>query len=352
MKVVNQDRAMPAAPSRKTNSTPTMRDVAALAGVSPMTVSRTLHGGPGVSVEVQDRVHEAVGALGYRRNELARSLRQGRRAGIVGVVVTNLANPFYASLTLGVEAVVAEHGLRVLLTNTGEDETRERDIVEDLVARRIDGLIAVPAGADQRHFSPHELGGVPVVMAARPPTAPGIDCVLVDDFGGARAATAQLITDGHRRIGFLGNPPAVYTGAERYRGYSVALQEAGLSVSPRIVRRAQQTIGQARTAAAQLLSTARPPTAIFTANSRNTIGSLRAVAEAGSEVAIAGFDDFDTADVLVVPLTVVAYDAQEIGRQAARLLLDRMATDETEPVDPPGRRLIIATTLTRYGQQA
>jgi len=326
---------------------PTMRDVAALAGVSPMTVSRALHEHPGVSTAVRDRVLSAVGALGYRRNEVARRLRQGRSTGLVGVVVTNLGNPFYAGLTLGIESVLGGQGIRVLLTNTAEDEGREREVVEDLLARQIDGLVVVPAGADHRHLTDGALGGVPVVMAARPPSGIQADCVLVDDFGGARAATSALLADGHRRIAFLGNPPAVYTGAERYRGYAVALKEAGLPVEPGLVRRRQQTIGEAQTAATALLRRGVPPTAIFTANSRNTIGSLRAVARAGANVAIAGFDDFETADVLVVPLTVVAYDAEEIGREAARLLLDRMAAGAQDDV-PPARRVVIDTTIIRY----
>lgn len=324
-----------------------MRDVAAAARVSPMTVSRTLHNDDRVSADARSRVVAAVERLGYRRNEVARSLRQGRGTGLIGVVVTNLANPFYARLTLGIEAVVAARGLRVVLTNSGEDVGRERAAVHDLTARRIDGLVVVPAGADQLHLGQNELARTPIVLAARPPVNVEADCVLVDDFGGARSATAALLAGGHRRIAFLGNMPAVYTGAERYRGYSVALSEAGIDVDVRMVRRAQQRIEEAYDAAGEVLSTPDPPTALFTANSRNTIGALRAARDLGVDVEVAGFDDFEAADVLSAPLTVVSYDVDVIGRSAALLLLDRIDAPDLATRAP--RRIVVPTSLVRYG---
>ncbi|WP_222853793.1 LacI family DNA-binding transcriptional regulator [Fodinicola acaciae] len=324
----------------------TIRDVAALAGVSPMTVSRVMRGDAKVSAETRTRVREAAQKLGYRRNELARNLRVGGSTGLLGLVVTNLGNPFYSRLALGVEAVAARHSLRVVLGNTGEDPRSEREMIADLVGRQVDGVIVVPAGSDHSHLTAEALGGVPVVLAARPPIGISTDCVLVDDFGGARAATAKLAAAGHRRIAFLGNPPAVYTGAERFRGFCVALEESGVGLDDRLVRRGQRETAEAEAAAAELLALDDPPTAFFCANNRNTLGALRAIhlrtGAFDGGPAVAGFDDFELADLL--PVTVVGYDADEIGRRAAELLMDRLGRADADH-DMPPRRVVIPTEI-------
>lgn len=218
-----------------------MRDVAARAQVSAMTVSRVLKDDERVSPATRAKVLTAVEELGYRRNEVARNLRLGKHSGMIGLVVTNLANPFYSRLALGAEQVAEEHGLRLVLGNTAEQVKREQELVEDLVSRRVDGMIVVPAGASQRHLAPEVLGPTPVVLAGRPPAGIEADTVLVDDFGGAHAATARLIADGHRSIGFVGNPPALFTGAERFRGYRAAHEEAGLTPARNGSARARTT---------------------------------------------------------------------------------------------------------------
>ncbi|WP_432105351.1 LacI family DNA-binding transcriptional regulator [Streptomyces sp. bgisy091] len=325
-----------------------MRDVAARAGVSAMTVSRILKGEGRATQETRERVLAAVRDLGYRRNEAARNLRLGRASGMIGLVVTNLANPFYSRLALGAEQVAQEHGLRLVVGNTAEQVDRERELAGDLVARRADGMIVVPAGASHAHLRPERLGSTPVVLAARPPSGVDADCVLVDDFGGARAATAQLIADGHRSIGFLGNPPTAYTGAERFRGYWAAHEEADLTPRETWTRRGPNDIAGAEAAALELLTGDVTPTALFCTNNRLTIGAYRAVRRLGVRTALAGFDDFELADLLDVPVTVVSYDADEIGRRAARLLMDRIAEDSGAPPGPP-RRTVVPTTVVRYG---
>ncbi|HEY6738387.1 MAG TPA: LacI family DNA-binding transcriptional regulator, partial [Actinopolymorphaceae bacterium] len=307
----------------------------------------------------RDRVLVAVEELGYRRNEVARNLRLGGTSGLVGLVVTNLANPFYSQFALGVEAVVAQNGLQVVLANTGEDVERERRLVAELAARRVDGMIVVPAGSDHTHLDPQAPGAVPVVLGARPPSNVPLDCVLVDDFGGAREATAGLVAAGHSRIGFLGLPPSVWTSSERFRGFGVALEEAGVDLDERYVRLRQRTIPAAEEAATDLLRSRRPPTALFCANSRNTLGAFRAVSRLGTDTALAGFDDFELADVLGIPL-IVAYDPRELGRRAAELLVRRMGeqrqastergasgTSQAPPELSP-QRIVVPTTVVRY----
>lgn len=325
---------------------PTVRDVASRAGVSPMTASRVLHGSSRVAESKRERVFAAAAQLGYRRNELARNLRLGRSTGLVGLFVTNLANPFYSSLALGAEAVAGEQGLKLVLANTGEDVQRERRLVDEFTIRRIDGMIVVPAGSDHSHLG-FENVGAPVVLAATPPSNLSADCVLVDDFGGAREATARLVAEGRRRIGFVGLPAGTWTGSERFRGFCVALDEAGLPIDDRYIRRGQRTIEAAEQACLELLAMPDPPDALFCANSRNTLGAYRAVTAVAADVRLAGFDDFELADLLGIPLILVAYDPEDLGRQAARLLLNRMDKD-SPPADDGPRRVVVPVTIREY----
>ncbi|MEO3766243.1 LacI family DNA-binding transcriptional regulator [Streptomyces sp. B8F3] len=333
---------------------PTMRDVAHRAGVSTMTVSRVLKRDARVSEDTRSRVLAAVDALGYRLNATARSLRLGG-SGMIGLIVTNLANPFYSRLALGVQEVASQHGLSMLLSNTGEELDRERGLVEDLASRQVAGMIVVPAGGSHSHLTPAALRDMPVVLASRPPSGMEADCVLVDDFGGARDATARLLAAGHRRIGFLGNPPAIHTGAERYRGYRAAHEAAGLDPDDGLVRRGLTDVATAERAARGLLApggapgSGAAPTALFCTNNRLTQGAIRAVRALELPVALAGFDDFDLADVLGMPLTIVSYDADEMGRQAARLLVDRI--NGGPAASWPPRRTVLPTHVIRYGPE-
>lgn len=336
---------------------PTLRDVAELAGVSSMTASRVLRGDPRASAATRDRVRAAADELGYMPNHLARSLRLGEGTGLVGLLVTNLANPFYSQLALGVDSVLAPHGLKTVIANTKQDPVTERELVADLVARRVDGIVAVPASTDQRHLAAAAEGGVPAVLASRPPEGFEADCVLVDDFGGARRATEDLLAQGHRTIGFVGSPQSVYTGTERLKGFTAALDAAGLPVDERYVRQGQKTTGEATLAARELLSLPDPPTALFCSNNRNTIGAYHAIRAAGRSTALTGFDDFELADALGLPLTVVAYDTDQLGRHAAELLISRIRPAETPPAgEPPApRRITVPTSLITYnpgGKQA
>jgi LacI family transcriptional regulator, galactose operon repressor len=323
----------------------TMRDVAERLGVSPMTVSRALRGAPGIGEATRQRVLAEVAALGYRPNKLARGLRSGGPNELIGLVVTNLANPFYSQMATGVEQVAVGYGARVVLGSTGEDPTNERDVAADLVARGVDGLVVVPAGYDHAHLGEILRRGTPVVLAASPPMGIDADCVLVDDFGGTRAACRRLLSRGHRRIGFLGLPASLWTGSERFRGYAVALEEAGIEVDERYVSRHRGDIALAEQAARAMLSLPDPPTALLTANNRNTVGALRAL-RGGTDTALAGFDDIELADMLQLPLTVVSYNPVDVGRTAARLLFEHLDPATERPT--AGRRVIIPTTLVEH----
>jgi LacI family transcriptional regulator len=313
-----------------------------------MTVSRALRDDPRVSSTTRARVLDAVDALGYRRNEVARSLRLGTSHRLLGLIVTNLANPFYSQLALGVEAVAAENDMQVILGNSGEDRQREHELAYDFALRRLDGIIAVPTGNHHGHLQPANLGGMPVVLTASPGAKIGVDSVLLDDFGGTWAAIVKLIERGHTRIGFLGPAASTWTGSERFRGFCAALEEAGLSVEDRYVSRNHLDVASAERAAAKLLDQPDPPTALFAANNRNTIGAYRAVRARHAAISLAGFDDFELADMLSLPLIVVRYDPRELGRNAATLLCERIKDPQhTQAIAP--RQVVIPTSVVEYG---
>jgi len=307
-----------------------MKQVATLAGVSPMTVSRTLSGTGRVSEEIEARVREAAATLGYQRNENARSLRQGRGSRLIGVAITNLANPYYGNFAEGVEEAAWEAGLRILLGNTGEDPERERQLVADFVGRQVEGLIVVPTVQEGSHLDTFALHGLPLVLASRSIRGLGADRVLVDDVGGSLEGTRQLLDTGHRRIAFLGMATSVETGRRRFEGFSTAFAHRGLVPPVDLIRVGQQDIGAARQAMIELLDLESPPSAVFAANNRNAIGALLGIGDylrskrEGRMPSVMSFDNFELASLMPVPVTIIDHDPQELGKVATRLLIQRM----------------------------
>jgi LacI family transcriptional regulator len=333
-----------AAPTRRQ---PTILTVAEHAGVSRMTVSRVLSGGKNVRPELVERVHASVAALGYRRNEQARSLRPGQRSGLIGMAITNVANPYYGEFVLGADEVVSGSGRGLLIGSTSEDEDKERLLIADFIGRQVEGLIVVPTGA-RRHLLPAALGGVPLVLASRAVAGVRADTVLVADVQASYDQVSALIAAGHRRIGFLGTMTSVFTGQRRYEGFRLAHEDAGLELDEDLVLVGQQDVESAKVAMESLLAREDPPTAVFCANNRNAIGAVRALLGASRRkrgarpTALVSFDNFELADVLGIPVTIIDHDARDLGRQAASMLIARLdGADEGLPqtVELPTRTL-------------
>ncbi|MBL1096728.1 LacI family DNA-binding transcriptional regulator [Streptomyces coffeae] len=325
---------------------PTMKDVAARAGVGLKTVSRVVNGEPGVTPDTERRVQEAITALGFRRNDSARILRKGRTASI-GLVLEDLADPFYGPLSRAVEEVARAHGALLINGSSAEDPEREQELVLALCARRVDGLVVIPAGHDHRYLAPEIAAGVATVFVDRPAGRIDADAVVSDSFGGAREAVAHLIAHGHRRIGFLGDQPGIHTAAERLRGYRAAMAEAGLPVHDAWVSLGPTDPARVRAAATAALEGAERVTALFAGNNRVTVTVVRVLAERPAPappVALVGFDDFELADLLSPAVTVVAQDAAQLGRTAADLLFRRLDGAGGEP-----RRVVLPTRLIPRG---
>lgn len=321
-----------------------MIDVARRANVSLKTVSRVVNGEQNVSEPTARSVNQAIQELGYRRNEYARALRQDSGARILGLVIKDVANPFYSAINRGIEEVVRDRSLLVVTGNTDEDGERERALLELLCERRVGGLFVVPAGTDHSFLAPELALGTPVVFIDRPPCNLAADTILLDNVGGAQAAVAHLLGHGHRRVAFLGDFPEVFTMSERVRGYRLALREAGVGFDEALVCLGCHDSDTAEVAARKLLSGPAPPTAIFAANNRATIGSLRALSGVAEPPALVGFDDFELAPLLSPPVSVIAYDPVELGRQAARLLCERL-----DGGTGPPRQIMVFTELVARG---
>lgn len=303
---------------------PTMKDVAARAGVGLKTVSRVVNGETGVSVDTERRVREAITALGFRRNDSARILRKGRTASI-GLVLEDLADPFYGPLSRSVEEVARAHGALLFNGSSAEDPEREEELALAFCARRVDGLIVVPASGDHQYLEPEIAAGIATVFVDRPPGLIEADTVLSDNFAGARDGVAHLIAHGHRRIGFIGDQPRIHTTAERLRGFRAAMEAAGLPVPDARVAPGPTDAARVAAAAEAMLSGPEPVTALFAGNNRVTATAVRVLAALDRRVALIGFDDLELADLLDPPVTVVAQDATLLGRKAAELLFRRLA---------------------------
>jgi len=312
-----------------------MKDVASRAGVALKTVSRVVNGEPGVTPETTKRVLGAIEDLGFRRNESARLLRTGRTA-TLGFIADNCADPDLAAVCRGLEEIASDHGFLLQVGSTGGDPAREERLALSMCARRVDGLIVIPAPGDHRYLAPEIDAGIAAVFVLRPPMLAGVDAVLADERGGAKAAVTHLIEYGHRRIGYLGDP-AGYRSRELLRGYAGAMAAAGLpadeswrTLTP---RRLLDPMGSA-------------VTAVLCGGREYTAMALRALtgAGAGRRVAVAGFGDLELADAVSPGITVVSYDPAQIGRTAGELIVRRLAGEGGPP-----RRVLLPTRLIARG---
>jgi LacI family transcriptional regulator len=325
---------------------PTMRDVAQAAGVSTMTVSRVINREPAVLPETAARVERAIRKLGYQRNDAARRLRRkGQPTQTIGVLVDDLANPFFAALAAAVEDAARLHNYVVLIGSSGNILRREREVVDAFCARQVDGLIIVPATGSHRFLRNQLALGTKVVCVDRPADGLAVDSVLVDNRAGARNAVRHLLAQGHRRIGYLGDREGVWTIQERYAGFRDAFADIGAEPDPELIQQGLlANPGAAAGLTAALLNLADPPTALFSSNDLITLVAIDALAGRSGQIALVGFDEFTLADKLTPPVSVVATDPAALGATAAQLLFARIAGD-TSPV----REVILKTRLVIRG---
>ncbi len=313
---------------------PTMRDVAARAGVSFKTVSRVVNDEPGVSAGLRERVQTAAVELNYRHNLAASNLRRtAPRTATVGALLQDVSNSFSAGLLRALENRLRERGIALLAASLDEEPERERGLVSDLVSRRVDGLVLMPASSSQEYLA-SERAGMPIVFVDRRPRGVSADSVTVDNHAGGRLATNHLIRQGHRRIAVLGDLSRLDTAAGRLAGFREAAAASGLRAVDELVQLDLRTGAAAQEALLQMLALPDPPTAVFAGRNELSIAAVRTLRSLGltREVALVGFDDFPLADVLDPPLTVVRQDVARLGSEVARLLFGRLDGATDSPV--------------------
>jgi LacI family transcriptional regulator len=311
-----------------------MRDVARHAGVGLSTVSRVVNGDVTVSPQRTKAVEDAIVELGFRRNDSARHLRMGAAASI-GLLIENVADPFFSLLTQAVEEVALGRDSLLLSASSHQDPERAKKMVLAFSSRRVDGLIITPSDPQDDSYLRAELrAGAKMVFVDRP--VPGIDAdtVLTDNQGGARTGVEHLIAHGHRRIAFFSDRASLYTTEKRRAGYSSALQDAGLTVDPQLMFASDDGSYDFAEPLSAMLALPQAPTAIFCSNNRSTAAILRLLAGVTRRPALVGFDDFELADAMSPAVTVVAQDALAMGRTAAELLFARLdgATGPTQTI--------------------
>jgi LacI family transcriptional regulator len=324
-----------------------MLDVAALAGVGLATVSRVVNGKAGVSAVTVARVQSAIDRLDYRHNVNASSLRRlDRKTATIGLLLEDVSNPFMSSLHRAIEDAVRERGMLVFAGSCDENAERERELISALRARRVDGLVVVPAAGDHSYLLPELRHGTAMVFVDRPAGFLDADAVVSDNAGGVRAAVTHLVAHGHRRIGYLGAVRGIATASERLDGYQQGLARAGIALDERLVRMELNGMAEGEAATAVLLAAGEPPTAIVSGQNFLTIGAIKALRARGlqRQVGLVGFDDFLLADLLEPAVTVIAQDPAELGRRAAELLLLRLDGDRS-----PSRRIECPVELVPRG---
>ncbi len=312
---------------------PTMKDVAALAGVAIKTVSRVFNDVPTVDPDLVERVRAAADKLGYRPNLTAASLRRsGGRTNTIGLLLEDISNPYSAAVHRAVEDYAHGHRMMVLAGSLDEDPVRERELTRTLIDRRVDGLIVMSASQDHRFLVAEQQAGTQFVFIDRLPVPLLADAIVSDNANGARAAVEHLLATGRRTIAYLGDDPAIRTARQRFAGFEEALAGIGRRPDPDLVRHGLRTAEQAKRAALDLLRT-RAPEMIFASQNLVTLGVVEALHELDLQdrVALVGFDDVPLAAVVKPGITVMAQDPPAVGRLAAERLFARLRGDTSPP---------------------
>ncbi len=324
----------------------TVIDIANAAGVSKSTVSLVLQGSPLVKEDTRAKVNAAIRDLAYVYNRAAANLRQsGTKSKIIGVVVNDLTNSFFAELAVGIDMVVQSAGYVQFLSNSAESLDRQQELIGSMREHGMSGLIISPArGTRAADLNPLTASGIPVVVAVRNVPGARVSTLLSDNFSGVRQAAKHLIGLGHTRIGFLGGFADTVVFTERVAGYRKALAEAGLEGAEDLVVSAPPSRAGGFVAFERILAVPNPPTAVVCFNDAVAFGvcdGLRAKRlEPGVEFAVVGFDDVIEAQTAVPALTTVSVDPQGMGRRAAHLLLKQINSGK-----PDGEAVVTSVRL-------
>lgn len=322
----------------------TIHDVATHAGVSIATVSRVINGNAHVATALAARVRASIEALQYHPSHAARWLR-AKHTMIIGLLISDIQNPFFTSLIRGVEDVAQKNGYSLILCNSDENPDKERQYIEVLCAERIAGAIVVPTRENHRDLRLFKEHQIPVVSVDRRIKDQDVDVVLVDNVRGAREAVLHLLTNGYRRIGVITGPITTTTGQERLTGYRQALHEARLPADSSLERYGSFKEESGWQFAHELLDLEPPVDALFVGNNLMMMGALEAInarkLRIPDDIAIVGFDELPWAALRSISLTTVTQPAYELGSTAALRLFQRLQSS----IQFTRQEIVLAPTL-------
>jgi LacI family transcriptional regulator len=326
----------------------TLNDIADSAGVSVSTVSRVLNQKAAryrISPETEQLILKTAKALNYRPNHLARGLRL-KQTNTLGLIAPDISNPFFAYVIKRVQRVAHDQGYSLVVCNTDETLELEREQVQLLYRKRVDGIIAMPVGLDSTHFEELVEKGVPMVMLDRCFDHMEVNSVVVDNYRGAYDAVAHLVEMGHERIAFVQGLPGTFTNTERLRGYRDALRERSVAVDESLIVGGDFRQENGFIETKLLMSRTDRPTAIFASSDLITLGALQTIADEGlsipEDVSLLTFDDFDFAPFLRCPLTAVRQPKEMMGEMAVKLLIDDLRSGTQS-----AKRIVLKPTLVR-----
>ena len=314
-----------------------LKDVARHARVSTATVSRVLNHPDIVIPKTRERVERSMRDLKYIPSRVARRLRiQSGQTNIIGLLIPDIQNPFFSEVARGVEDVTYANNYALILCNANDDPKREKFYIDVLRMEAVDGVLFMPIHETDPVAADMVREGMPFVCVDRSLSNIDVDTVELDNYAGAYQAVELLIKIGHRRIGLISGRPNVSTSRGRRLGYEDALRDNRIPLEKDLIRVGDYRQESGILLTEKLLNLSAPPSALFVANNRMTMGAMAVIQKRRlkipEEIAIISFDDFSWAEFLESPLTVVRLPAYDMGRKAAELLLQRLVEPEREPI--------------------
>lgn len=329
----------------------TMKDIAKRTGLGLATISSYLNGG-NVREKNRIKIEEAINELHFEVNEVARGLKTNRTR-TIGIVIPELNNVFFAEIITEAEDILRSHGYATMICDCRSDPEREKEAVEFLYHRRVDGLIVMPTGNADPGFRRFVRAGKPIVMIDRKMKDVSCDCILVDNEGAANDAVRRLIRAGHREIGMIAGPEDVYTARERLRGYRKAVSENHAVCRDSLVVRGNYTIAGGASAMRKLRQQNPDMTAVFISNYEMTVGAMMEINDLGihvpDELSVIGFDNVDFAKASVPKLSIVTQPTAKIAKAAADNLIEhleaRQPEEKSEQKDADGQKMTVTVTL-------
>ena len=330
----------------------TIKDVAERAGVSITTVSHVINRTRYVSEELTQKVYDAMRAMNYRPNILARSLRSGRSR-TIGLIIPDISNPFFAEISRKIEDKGFEFGYNLILCNTDESPEKEERYVDVLIAKQVDGLIFISAG-DSGGFQKNPYrDDIPVVIADREVEGIESDVVLIDNFNGGFKAAEYLVSLNHNRIGCISGPSPIRPSAQRVEGYRSALTAAGISFDPGLIQVGDFRFEGGENGMAALLDLADPPTAVFACNDMMALGAMRVIKNAGlrvpEDISLIGFDNTPLASLVFPQLTTISQPIQAMADLSVELLIEKIELKKerkhNKNLEPEFKRIVLDPDL-------